>query len=108
MQLIDINEALAALNERVCALEGKSVAFEKLITYQMIMFLAQNEELRPVWDDSIQTSIEKFRKMIKGSDDQSAVLLAALIDTLDRCKSRGLADLNHSFPFAVIKGGIED
>lgn len=106
--MADINKVLAALNDRICALEGKSVAFEKLITYQMIMFLAQNEELRSVWDDSIQGSIDKFREMIKGSDEPAAVLLNAAIETLGRCKAKDLSDMNPSFPFAVIKGGIED
>ncbi|MDH7793219.1 hypothetical protein [Ochrobactrum sp. AN78] len=106
--MAEIGEVLNSLNDRLCALEGKSVAFEKLITYQMIMFLAESEQFRMAWDKGLEASIKSFREIMEGSDKPTATLLGAAIDTLDRFRSIDLSDPNPAFPFTVIKGGVED
>lgn len=106
--MAELDEVLNSLNDRLCALEGKSLAFEKLITYQMLMFLAKNEEIQAVWDEGLDASIKSFKKIMNGSDEPTTKLIGEAIETLDRCRFRDLADLPPAFPYTIINGGVKD
>ncbi|WP_081104510.1 hypothetical protein [Brucella anthropi] len=104
----EVVEAINALNQRLCRVEGQYMALQHVITHQAIMILAQNPELKDVWDETIQETIASFDSFLGDADAPTRATFNAALKTLNALRSQELFDRAPTFPFEVIKGGRED
>ncbi|MBM7326555.1 hypothetical protein JS562_26190 [Agrobacterium sp. S2] len=101
-------DAINAMNKRLCKVEGQYMALQHVITHQAIMILAQNPELKDVWDETIQETMASFDSFLADADAPTQSTFSAALETFNTLRSRELFDRAPSFPFEVIKGGRQD
>ncbi len=104
----EVVEAINVMNQRLCKVEGQYMALQHVITRQAIMILAQNAELKNVWDETIQETIASFDSFLADADAPTRATFNAALETFNALRSQQLFDRAPTFPFEVIKGGRED
>lgn len=104
----EVVEAINAMNQRLCRVEGQYMALQHVITRQAIMILAQDADLKNVWDETIQETIASFDSFLADADAPTRSTFNAALETLKALRSPELFDKASTFPFEVIQGGRED
>ncbi|RLL64605.1 hypothetical protein D8666_22625 [Ochrobactrum soli] len=100
-----LNETITLLHNRLLEVEGRFLALHQVTARQSLLIQGLNEEMKEVWDATIDQMVLAYRASLDGADENTTRVFNAAIETLETQRSRVV---DEPAPFTLIQGGLED